>query len=181
MKNILTLLLICLFTFSCSDKLSVSKVENIVNECLEKSPKYGEADLYSGTTPRYSSENLRKYQDLQKNGYLKLENKEYQRRWYTEKYQEITLSDKSKPYIITTEETAGSNTKTNIVKLYTLKLDKVGAIREIPARNIAEVEVTYIKENKTPLYDFMETDKTNYISRIIRLKKTENNGWIYCE
>ena len=67
------------------------------------------------------------------------------------------------------------------VKLYTNKLDKVGSIQEIPSMNIAEVSVTYKKEDKTPFYDVLEKDKTDFNTKKIALRKTENNGWIYCE
>ena len=41
--------------------------------------------------------------------------------------------------------------------------------------------VTYKKEDKTPFYDVLEKDKTDFNTKKIALRKTENNGWIYCE
>lgn len=58
---------------------------------------------------------------------------------------------------------------------------KLVSIQEIPSMNIAEVSVTYKKEDKTPFYDVLEKDKTDFNTKKIALKKTENNGWIYCE
>ena len=47
--------------------------------------------------------------------------------------------------------------------------------------NIAEVTVTFLKDNKTPFYDALEQDKTDFETKKISLKKTENKGWVYCE
>ncbi len=34
-------------------------------------------------------------------------------------------------------------------------------------------------EEKTPFYDVFETDKTEFKTEKILLRKTENQGWIY--
>lgn len=179
MKRILLLSILSLFFISCSDKLTESKVEDLVNECLTKNPIYGQSILRSGKTSYLSEDDVIKYKELEKNGFLKIEEKVVKSGWYTDKYQLITLSNKSKPFIIETKEYGEA--KANTVKLFTYKLDKVGSIQEIPSMNVAEVSVTYKKDAKTPFYDLFETDKTDFITKKIVIKKTENKGWIYCE
>ena len=127
-----------------------------------------------------SEEEIKQYQELQKKGLLTIESKEEKNGWFTNKFQLIALTDKSKTYVIESKDIS-ENVKTNYVKLYTNKLDKVGSIQEIPSMNIAEVSVTYKKEDKTPFYDVLEKDKTDFNTKKIALRKTENNGWIYCE
>lgn len=180
MKIIAILLTVGLLTLSCSNKLTESKVEKIVSECLEQNPIYGEANIVSGQISLYAFEYLERYKKLEKNGFLKIEEKSPSNGWYT-KYYEITLSEKIKPYIIDSEEGISGKFLLNKVKLYTLKVDKIGSIQEIPSMNRAEVSVTYDKGDKTPLYEYFQTDKTEYTTKKINLKKTENQGWIFCE
>jgi hypothetical protein len=179
MKRILLLSVISLFSISCSDKLSESKVEDLVNECLTKKPIYGQRILESGKVSYLSEENIKKYQELEKKGFLKIEEKVVNSGWFTNKYHQVTLTDKTQPFIIETD--SYGETKSNIVKLFTYKLEKVGTIQEIPSLNIAEVSVTYKKDAITPFYDLFETDKTDFIIKKIAINKTENKGWIYCE
>ena len=180
MKKLLFLSVLSIFAISCSDKLSESKVEKIVNECSEKNPIYGKGIIRSGKVSYMSEEEIKQYQELQKKGLLTIESKEEKNGWFTNKFQLIALTDKSKTYVIESKDIS-ENVKTNYVKLYTNKLDKVGSIQVIPSMNIAEVSVTYKKEDKTPFYDVLEKDKTDFNTKKIALRKTENNGWIYCE
>ncbi|AFR36795.1 hypothetical protein [Riemerella anatipestifer] len=180
MKKTLFLSVLSLLTISCSDKLSESKVKSLVNECLEKDPIYGKGVIRSGKVSYMSEEDINQYQELQKKGLLTIESKEEKSGWFTNKFQLVALTDKSKSYVIESKDIS-ENTKINYVKLYTNKLDKVGSIQEIPSMNIAEVSVTYKKEDKTPFYDVLEKDKTDFNMKKIALKKTENSGWIYCE
>ena len=180
MKRILFLGSLSLLTISCSNKLSESKVEKLVNECLEKNPTYGQGIIRTGKISYMSDEDVKIYQELAKKGLLTIENKEVKDGWYTSKFQMVTLTDKSKSYVIETKDNYGDS-KSNYVKLYTNKLDKVGSIQEIPSMNVAEVTVTFKKDAKTPFYDLLEKDKTDFNTRKIGIKKTENNGWVYCE
>ncbi len=92
----------------------------------------------------------------------------------------ITLTDKSKPFV-TESKTNSNNTTVNSIRLYTKKIDKVGSIQEIPSMNMAEVKIIYKKDDKTPFYDELEGDKTDFITKNIMVKKTENKGWVYCD
>jgi hypothetical protein len=175
-KQLSVFILTILSLFSCSDNLTESKVEELVNDCLSKNPIYGQSILESGRVNYLSNENIKNYQELEKKGYLKIEEKTHRSGW---KSHQIELTDKAKPYILETNNYG--ETISNKIKLFTHKLDKVGSIQEIPSMNIAEVSVTYKKDEKTPFYDLMEIDKTDFIIKKIGIKKTENKGWIYCE
>ena len=122
MKRIILLLVISLFSISCSDKLSESKVEDLINECLTKNPIYGQSILKSGKVSYLSEENIKKYEELEKQGFLKIEEKVVKSGWFTNKFHLVALTDKAQPFVI--ETNSYGETKSNKVKLFTFKLDK---------------------------------------------------------
>lgn len=180
MKKLLFLSALSVFALSCSDKLSESKVKKLVNECLEKKPVEGQGYVRTGKVSFLLSRNINEYKELEKKGLLKMESIEEKEGFFTNKYELVALTDKSKPYVIDTKD-VDENGKGNYVKLYTNKIDKVGSIQEMPSMNMAEVSVTFKKDDKTPFYDALETDKTDFYTKKIMFKKTENNGWVYCD
>ena len=48
MKKLLLVSLLSLLAFSCSDKLTESKTEKLINECLEIDPLYGKGIIKTG-------------------------------------------------------------------------------------------------------------------------------------
>lgn len=179
-KSLIVVFLVAIAGVSCSDKLTEAKVKKIVNSCLEKAPLHGTHKLQSGKRTSLTKSEEEQYQKLAEKGLLTIEQKEEHSRWFTSKYHLISLTDKSKDYIIESEEGYGGN-HTHKIRLYTYELDEVGGIQEIPAMNVCEVSLTYKKSDKTPFYDALESDKTDFIKKKIVLKKTENKGWIYCD
>ena len=179
MKKLIAVTAFSLITLSCSDKLSESKVEKLVNECLANKPSYGTNTLQTGKVNYLSKEAVATYEQLQSKGLLTIEEKLPEER-YSFKYHLITLTDKSKPFV-TESKTNSNNTTVNSIRLYTKKIDKVGSIQEIPSMNMAEVKIIYKKDDKTPFYDELEGDKTDFITKNIMVKKTENKGWVYCD
>ncbi|KPH12293.1 hypothetical protein [Chryseobacterium sp. ERMR1:04] len=180
MKKLLFLSTLSVFALSCSDKLSESKVKKVVNKCLEKNPVEGRGYVRTGKVSFLVSGDIKEYKELEKKGLLKMESIEEKKGFFTNEYELVALTDKSKPYVIDTKDVDGDE-KGNYVKLYTNKIDKVGSIQEIPSMNMAEVSVTFKKDDKTPFYDVLETDKTDFYTKKIMFKKTENNGWVYCD
>lgn len=178
MKKLIATVVFSLLALSCSDKLSESKVETLVNECLSKRPSYGSNTLQTGKVNYLSKEAIATYEQLQSKGLLNIVEKLPEEK-YSFKYHLITLTDKAKPFVLESE--SNKNTTINTIRLYTKKIDKVGSIQEIPSMNMAQVSITYIKDDKTPFYDVIERDKTDFITKKIMVKKTENNGWVYCE
>ena len=166
-------------TLSCSDKLTESKVEKLVNECLSKRPSYGKNTIKTGKVNFLSKEAVSTYEKLQSKGLLTIEEKPAVER-YSFKYHLITLSDKAKPFVLESNKNT-NNTTVNTIRLYTKKIDKIGSIQEIPSMNMAEVKIIYKKDDKTPFYDELEGDKTDFITKNIMVKKTENKGWVYCD
>lgn len=47
--------------------------------------------------------------------------------------------------------------------------------------NMAEVSITYRKDDNTRFYVLTGSEKTDFITKKIRLKKAEKKGWIYFE
>lgn len=180
MKKMLFISLLSVLFASCSNKLSESKVDKLVKECMKKNPVNESTSITTGKVSFLSEDDINKYKALEKRGFLKIEKKEEKNVWFTHNYYLVSLTDKSKPYILETKENYEDNT-INIVKLCTFKLDKVGAIQEIPSMNTAEVSIIMKKEEKTPFYDVLEADKTEFKTKKILLRKTENQGWIYCD
>lgn len=164
---------------SCSDKLTESKVKKLVDECLEKKPSYGTSIIETGKL-KYIGERLETFNALQEKGLLNIEKREIGNVYYKQTEYLISLTDKAKPFIIESKDYYSGNTQ-HIVRLYTFKLSEIGAIQEIPAMNAADVGVTYKKEDKTPFYDILEKDKTDFKTKKIMIKKTENKGWVYCD
>ena len=176
MKKLIAVTAFSLITLSCSDKLSESKVEKLVNECLAKKPSYGINTLNTGKVTLLTKEEVSFFKRLQSKGLLTIEATKDQ---YGFGYHLVRLTDKAKPFVL--DSAARSNSTVYTFKLYTKKLDKIGSIQEIPAMNIAEVNITYKKDDKTPFYDELERDKTDFITKNIMVKKTENKGWVYCD
>ena len=178
MKKLIAVTAFSLLVLSCSDKLSESKVEQLVNDCLSKEPSYGINTINTGKVTLLTKDEILFFKKLQSKGLLTIEAKPSKER-YGFGYNLVKLTNKAKPFVL--DSVAKSNTTNYTFRLYTKKLDKIGSIQEIPAMNMAEVNITYIKDDKTPFYEEMERDKTDFITKKIRLKKTENNGWVYCE
>ena len=64
MKKVINLFVILLIFQSCSDKLTESKVEDLINECSMKNPIYGQSILKSGKVSYLSDDDIKKYQEL---------------------------------------------------------------------------------------------------------------------
>ena len=63
MKKVINLFVILLIFQSCSDKLTESKVEDLINECSMKNPIYGQSILKSGKVSYLSDDDIKKYQE----------------------------------------------------------------------------------------------------------------------
>lgn len=172
MKKIFYLVALGIVFSSCSDKLTESKVKELVKECQAKSPKIetkkidiGENSSISKDLPKLAEKGLLKIEEFENKSPLGIV--------FGKKYV-VSLTEKAKPFVVNQTSYSAE------VKLYTYEIDQVGSIHEIPAYNAAEVEITYKKVDKTPFYDVLETNKTDVEKTKITLGKTENKGWQYC-
>ena len=117
------------------------------------------------------------YDKLQAKGLLTIVEKPAKQS-YSSGYRFVTLTNKAQPFVLNSYSRGDATIYT--IKLYSKQVDLIGAIQEIPAMNVARVQVTYQKDNKTPFYDELENNKIEFVIKNITLKKTENKGWIYC-
>ena len=185
MKKILAFLALGLLLGACSGKLSSSKAEDLVEETLKEKPMYGEIIIYTGEfkVDFLSEEQYKLYEKLQGDGYLKISVIEkpisdWLRKMMEgeiEKFYSITLTDKSKDYLLETEK-YNDNAYVNTMKTYTAELDKVSNIHIIPEMNVASAEATFIKKDKTPFFIF-EEDQTEFLVKNVGFQKTEDKGW----
>lgn len=187
MKKILVFLTLGLLLGSCSDKLTSSKAEDLVEESLKENPMYGEVQIYTGELKdnSLSEEEYKLYEKLQGDGYLEISTIEKPildwrgnpREGETEKFYSISLTDKSKDYLLGSNKVfLHDSAYENVMKTYTAEVDKVTDIHIIPEMNIAEAKATFIKKNKTPFFIF-EDDQTEFLVKKVSFQKTEDKGW----
>lgn len=179
-KIILAILPLSLIFTSCSDKLSNSKAKKIAKECLEAEGLAKEsANFFSGKKIRLDNDSLI-FQKLEKEGYLTLEKLPKENKWQNYELFNITLTEKSKPFIEKSEPTVWGKDATQFtVKTNDLELEKVSEVTEIPAFNAAEVVLNFKKTKKTPFYEFSR-DKTDFLVKKVSFSKT-SEGWRWCE
>ena len=165
MKKILAFLTIGLLLGACSDKLTSSKAEDLVEESLKEKPMYGEFIIYTGDALKpsnfFSEEKAKLYDKLNEDGYLKISVVEKPvldwrgnpREGEFEKFFSISLTDKSKDYLLETKE-YDNGIYENTMRTYTAEVDKVSDIHIIPEMNMAEAKATFVKKDKTPFFIF---------------------------
>ena len=174
MKKILVFLALGLLLGACSGKLSSSKAEDLVKESLEENPMYGEIAIYTGEIKEnrgyFTREEFNLYENLQKEGYLKMSIGELPvldwrgnpKEGEFEKYPIISLTEKSKDYLLETQKKSYSdgNVYENTMKSYTAKMDKLADFHIVSEKE-AEANVTFLKRDKTPFFPF-EKDQTDF-------------------
>ena len=185
MKKILVFLALGLLLGACSDKLTSSKAEDLVEESLKEKPMYGEIIIYTGEVKDgfLNEEKYKLYEELQGDGYLKISVIEkpisdWLRKMMEgefEKFYSITLTDKSKDYLLETGK-YNDDVYENTMKTYTAEVDKVSDIHIIPEMNMAEAKATFVKKDKTPFFIF-EEDQTEFLVKNVGFQKTEDKGW----
>ena len=176
--NKVTILLLTLLTVtltSCSDKLTESKVRTLINECTSK-PLEIIAPISLGKLTFSSEKRFNIYRKLEENGLISVTKKK--EKFFT-KY-DVSLTEKAKPYI-TEAKKKGKYGYTAKVLLCRYEIEKNGNIQNIPSTNSAEVKVTFKKIEKTPFDELLTKNQSDSLEKTILIKKTENNGWVYCE
>jgi len=195
MKKIITILILTLLFTSCSDNLTNSKAEDIIKECLEKNPQFGKIDFKTGeimfnTETKYQQKLLEQYKNLASKGYIFLDLKKSSKKYITYK---VSFTDKAKDFVLETGKLSGlglgAKRNITVIKIYDYELHEVKNVREetygsatgdvIVTR--AEVAITYKKINKTPFYDDLAKNKSDFINQEIKFKKTASGVWKYCE
>lgn len=186
MKNTRILYFIILLLVSCSsDKLTNSQVKELIEECISKEKAFNIVDveivlgnetvLNKALKPTDTEEI---YLKLSEEGLVNIKKLETNFLGYIPMYN-ISLTDEGKKHITKIEKKSFTSTW---VKCFTLEIDDIKEIHEIPSENIAKVKVTFRKENKTPFMILLNDELNNddLIKQTITFKKT-NKGWRLCE
>ena len=186
MKKILAFLALGLLLGACSDKLTSSKAEDLVEESLKEKPMYGDITIYTGEVKDgfLNEEKYKLYEKLQGDGYLKISVVEKPvldwrgnpREGEFEKFFSISLTDKSKDYLLETKKSYSDGAYENTMRTYTAEVEKVSDIHIIPEMNMAEAKATFVKKDKTPFFIF-EEDQTEFLVKNVGFQKTEDKGW----
>ena len=125
-----------------------------------------------------NEEKYKLYEKLQGDGYLKISVVEKPildwrgnpREGEFEKFFSISLTDKSKDYLLDTKGFY-QGVYENTMKTYTAEVDKVSDIHIIPEMNMAEAKATFVKKDKTPFFIF-EEDQTEFLVKNVGFQKT---------
>ena len=183
MKKILVFLAIGLLLGSCSDKLTSSKAEKLIQETLEKEPVQGKESIKIGDKVEFIGydfrikEELEPYEKLKDEGMIEMISKGKSNYGYP--IYSIQLTDKGKQYLLRVED--NSEYKQHIMKTYSATLDKVDELHVIPEQNSARALV-FFKIEKTPFFVLenlktQERIKENLVKRALSFRKLEEKGW----
>ena len=183
MKKILALLTIGLLLGACSDKLTSSKAEKLIQEALEEKPVQGEESIKIGDEVEFIGydfivkEELKPYEKLKEEGMIEMVYKGINR--YDAPFYSIHLTDKGKQYLLRIEDVG--KYKQHIMKTYSASLDKVDELHVIPEQNSARALV-FFKIEKTPFFVLenlktQERIKENLVKRALSFRKLEEKGW----
>ena len=183
MKKILAFLTIGLLLGACSDKLTSSKAEKLIQEALEEKPVQGEESIKIGDEVEFIGydfivkEELKPYEKLKEEGMIEMVYKGINR--YDAPFYSIHLTDKGKQYLLRIEDVG--KYKQHIMKTYSASLDKVDELHVIPEQNSARAFV-FFKIEKTPFFVLenlktQERIKENLVKRALSFRKLEEKGW----
>lgn len=183
MKKIFVFLAIGLLLGSCSDKLTSSKAEKLIQETLEKEPVQGKESIKIGDKVEFIGydfrikEELEPYEKLKDEGMIEMISKGKSNYGYP--IYSIQLTDKGKQYLLRVEN--NGEYKQHIMKTYSTTLDKVDELHIIPEQNSARALV-FFKIEKTPFFvlensETQERIKENVVKRALDFRKLEEKGW----
>ena len=183
MKKILAFLTIGLLLGACSDKLTSSKAEKLIQEALEEKPVQGEESIKIGDEVEFIGydfivkEELKPYEKLKEEVMIEMVYKGINR--YDAPFYSIHLTDKGKQYLLRIEDVG--KYKQHIMKTYSASLDKVDELHVIPEQNSARALV-FFKIEKSPFFVLenlktQERIKENLVKRALSFRKLEEKGW----
>ena len=156
MKKILVFLAIGLLLGSCSDKLTSSKAEKLIQEALGKEPIEDNVQIKIGEEVLFSSYDFiieeRPYSKLKEDGMIEITFIRT-KPWSDDRYYSVQLTDKGKQYLTNIEvrEDKYKNCKLYTMKSHSIRFNKVEEIHLIPERNMAYVKASF-KIEKTPFF-----------------------------
>jgi hypothetical protein len=180
-------LLITIFTSCSSDELTKSKAESMAIECIKGENHVKTTTSYYGVLEqwdRFKKKNtvfLESYKKLEEKGLYNMGELQHVKGvlGMKERY-EISLTPKAEKLLISSKKDAKGKI-TGKFKICEYTFESVEEIHEIPAENIANVKLKFIRINETPF--FKEThEKANpkEVFKQVKYKKT-NDGWKLCD
>ena len=191
MKRILAFLALGLLLGSCSDKLTSSKAEKLIQESLGKEPIEDNVKIETGEEIMFSYHNSiseERYNNLKEGGMIEMILIR-KKPWSDERYYSIQLTDKGKQYIADPEvkEDKRNNYKLYTMKSHSIRFNKVEEIHLITEHNMAYVKASF-KIEKTPFFILKElnnviTSNREYIEdgdifyKQVTFRKLEGKGW----
>ena len=156
MKKIFVFLALGLLLGSCSDKLTSSKAEKLIQEALGKEPIEDNVQIKIGEEVLFSSYDFiieeRPYSKLKEDGMIEMTFIRT-KPWSDDRYYSVQLTDKGKQYLTNIEvrEDKYKNCKLYTMKSHSIRFNKVEEIHLIPERNMAYVKASF-KIEKTPFF-----------------------------
>ena len=141
---------------SCSDKLTSSKAEKLIQEALGKEPIEDNVQIKIGEEVLFSSYDFiieeRPYSKLKEDGMIEMTFIRT-KPWSDDRYYSVQLTDKGKQYLTNIEvrEDKYKNCKLYTMKSHSIRFNKVEEIHLIPERNMAYVKASF-KIEKTPFF-----------------------------
>ena len=156
MKKILAFLALGLLLGACSDKLTSSKAEKLIQEALGKEPIEDNVQIKIGEEVLFSSYDFiieeRPYSKLKEDGMIEMTFIRT-KPWSDDRYYSVQLTDKGKQYLTNIEvrEDKYKNCKLYTMKSHSIRFNKVEEIHLIPERNMAYVKASF-KIEKTPFF-----------------------------
>lgn len=174
--------------FSCSDELTKSKAESIIEDCFDLDPNVSVVSILEGKTTFYyknktSLEKLEKMKSLQSQGFISLDS--INGRKGRSVIYDIKILEKSKPFIDTNEKRdkrlSGlfGNKVSKYFRTCEYIIEDVLEVQEIPAMNGARVKLKLKKTNTTP-FQILSKDMPDFKEKSLTLRKT-SDGWKYCD
>ena len=187
MKKVLLFFVLGALLVSCSDKLTTSKAEKLIEEKLKEKPVERYVTLNTGDSIKFyvsdgNKAEIEAYESLQKEGFIKMSLVEEYESYYPNSMNyiySIHLTDKGKKCVKDTYISSNGKYTENKVMYCRAVLDKVDEIYIVPSINMAEAKATF-KIEKTP-FAVLEDDKY-FLEDIksdvkIGFQKGEKNGW----
>ena len=201
MKRILLVLVILILQCSCdSGKLTNSKAEKIISECLAITPSEQQAFMQLGNVgfTKSQKKEVNLYEKLKDQGFLKLTLIERQKiksfprsddplvQWRRdaekrrqEKYiaeYTVELTKKSEIYVVGTK---GNSTGVRL-RAFNYIVDEVLEVQEIPELNMAKIKVRFKAADLTPFAELSLKQNSEVVVKHINMTNT-SNGWQYCD
>ena len=187
MKKVLLFFVLGALLVSCSDKLTTSKAEKLIEEKLKEKPVERYVTLNTGDSIKFyvsdgNKAEIEAYESLQKEGFIKMSLVEEYESYYPNSMNyiySIHLTDKGKKCVKDTYKSSNGKYTENKVMYCRAVLDTVDEIYIVPSINMAEAKATF-KIEKTP-FAVLEDDKY-FLEDIksdvkIGFQKGEKNGW----